>query len=213
MLIFSVASSQTAGLGTWNVLNVKKNFNEKWFAFGELQGRSQKLYNDFFYHEYKGGVGYNVHKSFSIIVAAGQYVTYDPTDNFDSVIQSEFRFWQQFTFTNEINRVEIEHRYRAEQRWINDDYRNRFRYRLNITIPLNKPKVEKGAVFTSIANEIFLTDNPPYFERNRFFAVVGYAFTDLFTLQAGWLNQFDYRLTGNSTKKNYLQTSLLFTLD
>jgi hypothetical protein len=38
-------------------------------------------------------------------------------------------------------------------------------------------------------------------------------FTKLFTLQMGLLRQYDYRLTGNSTGKNYFQTSLLFTIN
>lgn len=207
------SQAQTDGLGTWNVLNVRKQFNEKWSAFFETQARSQKFYNNFSYHEYKGGIGYNIAKQFNIVVAAGQYVTYTPNGNFDTVTQSEFRFWQQFTLSNNLNRVKIEHRYRTEQRWANHNYRNRFRYRLNVIIPVNKSKVEKKTLYTSVSDEIFLTDKQPYFERNRFFGGLGYVFTDLFTLQGGYLRQYDYRMAGTSIGKNYFQLSLLFSLN
>ncbi len=213
-LFFSMnALAQTDGLGTWNLLNVKKTFNEKWNAFFEGQLRSQKIYNDFNYHEYKGGIGYNIAKQFNITVAAGQYVTYMPVGNFKNVTSSEFRFWQQFTLTNNLNRVKIEHRYRIEQRWTSAEYRNRFRYRLSVLVPFNKKKIETGTVYGSVSNEIFLTNVKPYFERNRFAIGIGYVFDDHFTLQSGYLRQYDYRMTGNSTGKDYLQTSLLFTLN
>jgi hypothetical protein len=213
LLFTTNAYCQTDGLGTWNVLNLKKTFSEKWSAFFEAQLRSQKLYNHFNYHEYKGGIGYNIAKQFNITVAGGQYVTYTPNGNLDTVTSSEFRFWQQFTLTNNLNRVKIEHRYRTEQRWTSAEYRNRFRYRLNILVPFNKKKIEKGALYSSVSDEIFLTNVKPYFERNRFFVGLGYVFNDHFTLQSGYLRQYDYRMTGTSTGKDYMQLSLLFSLD
>lgn len=215
MALFFIANaySQTDGFGTWNVLNLKKTFSDKWSSFFEAQIRSQKLYNHFNYHEYKGGVGYNIAKQFNITVAAGQYVTYTPNGNLDTVTNSEFRFWQQFTLSNNLNKVKIEHRYRTEQRWTSAEYRNRFRYRLNLLIPFNKKKIEKGTLYSSVSDEIFLTNVKPYFERNRFFVGLGYVFNDNFTMQSGYLRQFDYRLVGKSIAKDYLQLSLLFTLD
>jgi hypothetical protein len=209
----TIANAQTDGLGTWNVVNLRKTFNSKWNGFFEAQIRSQQFYNDFSYHEYKGGIGYNFGKQFSVVLAAGQYVTYTPHGNLDTVTNSEFRLWQQFTLTNNINRLKIEHRYRTEQRWASSGYRNRFRYRLNTIIPINKKAVEKNAVYATVSDEIFLTDKKPYFERNRFFAGLGYVFSKLFTLQGGFLRQYDYRATGTSTGKNYLQVSLLFSIN
>jgi hypothetical protein len=212
LVLFISVNAQTDGLGTWNVFNIKKTFNDKWNGFFEAQIRSQQFYNHFNYHEYKGGFGYNVTKQFNVTLAAGQYVTYTPHGNLDTVTNSEFRLWQQFTLTNNLNRVKLEHRYRTEQRWTSSQYRNRFRYRINLLLPFNKEKIEKGALYTSISDEIFLTDKQPYFERNRLFGGLGYVFTDLFTLQGGYLRQYDYRMTGNSTGKNYLQVSLLFSI-
>ena len=52
--------SQTPGLGTWNVLTGRFNYNSKWHGFVELQLRSQQTYDHFNYHEVKGGIGYMI---------------------------------------------------------------------------------------------------------------------------------------------------------
>lgn len=61
---FSVigAFTQNVDLGSWNVLNLKYNVNEKWSMFTEAQLRSLKFYNNFHYYEYKGGFNYKKDK-------------------------------------------------------------------------------------------------------------------------------------------------------
>lgn len=212
-LVSIAACSQTEGLGTWNVLNIKKTFNPKWNAFFEAQTRSQKLFYDFSYHELKAGIGYNIGTKLSIVVAAGQYVTYNPTGNFKSPVSShEFRFWQQFTLTNNIEPFKLEHRYRTEQRWIGGNYRNRFRYRLNGLLPINNKKIENHTLYASLYDEVFFTNEKPYFERNRVYAGLGYNFNSLFTLQLGWIRQYDLKVVGNSIGKNFLQTNIFFSI-
>jgi hypothetical protein len=202
--------AQNDKLGTWNIVNVQYHLNRKWNAFFEHQLRSQKKFDDFFYHELKWGVGYNVTDKLSVLVGNGFYRTYSIGGNFKSPItSSEYRLWQQAVLTNNINRVKIEHRYRAEQRWFTDGFRNRFRYRANAIFPLNKPSIQKGVLFASAFNEVFLTDKSPYFLRNRFFAGIGYQFSKPFTLQTGFVRQADnngQRMNG----KSFIQTSLLF---
>jgi len=58
--------SQYTGLGSWNILNVKYNIDARWSVFGEAQLRSLKFYNDFHYHEYKGGVNYKINRNFKL---------------------------------------------------------------------------------------------------------------------------------------------------
>jgi hypothetical protein len=214
-LFFTVASNgQTKGLGTWSLVNAKVTFNYRLSAFFEAQVRSQKFFNHFSYHEYKGGVGLNFKKQLAIVLAMGQYVTYSSDGNFKSPVQnSEFRLWQQFTMNNNVGRFKVEHRYRSEQRFTSAGYRNRFRYRTNLIVPFNKLKVEKGALYASLFDEIFLTNKAPYFERNRFYTGLGYQFSDVFSLQMGLLHQFDYRSNTSSVSKNYFQTSLLFNIN
>lgn len=208
------AQSQPNKLGSWSVANAEFYLNSKWNLWSEAQLRSQKVYDEFYYHELKGGINYRPNKSVGILLGTGQYATYSNGGNFKSpVLNHEFRIWEQFTIVNNINRFKIEHRYRIEQRWRTDGYRNRFRYRLNAVIPLNKSRVDKGTLYASVFDEIFLTNRRPYFERNRLFGGFGYQFSNTFTLQTGLIRQFDYNGSTNSgSKKDFLQTTLFFRI-
>lgn len=201
--------SQTEGLGSWSVANIRHSFTRRWLIWTELQLRSYRFYNDFFYHEVKGGFQYNLSDDVNFLIGTGQYTTYSTQGNFKSpVVANETRFWEQLGLNNNLGPIKIEHRYRVEQRWLNSGYRNRFRYRINPIIALGKPKLQPHTFFITAFDEIFLTNKAPHFERNRVFGGIGYQFSKVFTLQTGYVNQYDYRANGTSVSNNFLQTTL-----
>ena len=120
----------------------------------------------------------------------------------------EHRIWQQFILTNNIGRVKFEHRYRLEQRWVGQNYKNRFRYRLMLFIPLNKPEIVKGSLFLGLYDEIFINATESFFDRNRFYGAIGYQINKSTSIQAGMMHQqtTDYG-------KWYLQFSFIFNPD
>lgn len=120
----------------------------------------------------------------------------------------EFRSWLQLTMTQVEKRLKFEHRYRAEQRWTSNGYRNRFRYRLSATLPIKNKKVAPDTFYLNTSNELFFTNKAPYFERNRLFLGGGYRFSNFFTIKTGWLSQFDYRINDESGR-NFFQLSIL----
>ncbi|MBV9987864.1 MAG: DUF2490 domain-containing protein [Chitinophagaceae bacterium] len=214
MALFIVcrAGAQTDGLGTWNVISGKMSFSKNWNAYFEAQLRSQQFVHDFSYYEYKGGIGYNFPTNGSILAAIGHYVTYQPEGDFkDPKINDEFRIWEQFVLNNNIGRLKLEHRYRIEQRFTSAGYRNRFRYRLNALLPFHHRVIEAGTWYASVFNEIFVTNEGPYFEQNRIFGGFGYQFNDRLTILGGLINRFDNSGTVQ-TWKNYLQLNFIFTL-
>lgn len=213
LLISTTAFSQKKDVGTWHVVNAQLSLSEKWEAFVELQTRSNRFFDDFFYYEAKGGVSYSLNNNFSFLMGAGRYATYSDKGNFALPFDSEeFRIWQQVTMNQYLQRLKIEHRYRAEQKWVNSKYRNRFRYRLNMMLPLNKAKLVAGSIYLNAYDEVFLNNKTPHFERNRFFAGAGYILSPVTTIQAGYVNQYNYSLT-ESGGKSYLQFSLLLQFE
>ena len=177
----------------------------------ETQARSTAFYHDFFYYEVKGGIGYQLGKSFTVLAGTGSYNTYQVGGNFERpAAQLEWRIWQELTMKQDLQRLLFEHRYRTEQRITSNGYRNRLRYRMSIMLPLNKQELSTGAFYLYAWDEIFGTYKAPYFERNRVAAGAGYK-AKPFTIQMGWLNQFDYSLT-QQVRRNFLQISLLFDL-
>lgn len=213
IIFFTVLCTKlTAQTGSWSIVNVKMDLNEKWNLFGEAQIRSLKFYDDFHYYELKGGATYKFSKTFSASAGAGMFDTYSPGGNFKSpMANDETRTWVQLSMTQYEKRLKFEHRYRAEQRWTSNGFRNRFRYRLNTILPLKKKKVEPKTFYLNASNEIFYTDRAPYFERNRLFLGGGYEFSEGFSMQGGWMKQFDYRIN-DETGRSFFQIAFLFDI-
>lgn len=199
-------------LGTWNILNLRLGLVGKWSVFGEAQIRSLRLYNHFHYHEIKGGLEYRLNPSVAFVLAMGDYNTYQSGGNFiEPKPSAEIRVWQQITLSQKIGRLRLEHRYRAEQRFQPKGLRNRFRYRASMIIPLNNLDLLPKTWYINVSNEIFFTDVPTFFERNRFFVGFGHKFSQTFTLQSGFLHQFDYKIP-DEIGYNFMQISALFDL-
>ncbi len=207
------ALAQKKDFGSWNVINTRLTLAPKFEIFNELQLRSQSFYNNHFYYEVKGGISYFINKNFSFLAGIGKYVTYsDPGSFTKPVSANEFRFWQQLTMNNYLERIKFEHRYRVEQRWFDTGYRNRFRYRLNAAIPLNGTKIEPKTFYVAAFEELFLTNKAPYFERNRVFAGIGYQISPYFSVQPGYVYQYDYR-NNVGAGKHFFQLTLMIDID
>lgn len=187
--------TQTTDLGSWNILNVKYNENDKLSYFGEAQIRSLKFYNHFHYYEIKSGFNYKVQKNFKLSLGMGSYQTYKEGGNFKlPKNNNEFRIWPQIVLTQDIKNFKIEQRYRAEMRFTSSGYRNRFRYRLGISYPFGKNTKGYKPFQAGLSNELFFTDKEPYFERNRLQFTMNYKTSKYSTIQAGYLHQFDYKI-------------------
>lgn len=187
--------AQNLEIGTWNVMNLKFQATEKWSGFGEAQLRSLKFYTHFHYYEIKGGVNYKVSDALHLTMAAGTYQTYKEGGNFVLPKNSnEFRLWPQIILLQRLSGFKIEQRYRAEFRFTNNGYRNRFRYRLGLAYPFGHEKKGDAAFQASVSYELFFTDNEPYFERARMQFLLNYKTSKHLTLQTGYVHQFDYQI-------------------
>jgi hypothetical protein len=204
--------AQTFELGSWNILNLKYNHNEKLSVFGEAQLRSLKFYNHFHYYEYKGGINYKIHKNLKLTLGAGSYQTYKEGGDF--VLpknNNEFRLWPQIILFQSIGKLKIEQRYRAEFRFTSNGYRNRFRYRIGVSYPFGKERNEYKPFQVNVSNEIFFTDKEPYFERNRMLIAFNYKPSIETTIQIGYLHQFDYRIN-DETGRDFFQIGYFIEL-
>ena len=213
VLFFNYAIFSQVNLGSWNILNINVKVNSKWNAFMESQIRSLSFYNEFHYYEVKTGVTYKISTDFSATSGFGSYNTFSEGGNFKDPIQNkEIRTWQQVNLKNQMRFFTLEHRYRAEQRFTNNGYKNRFRYRLGASIPLNNKKIEVKTFYISLWNELFFTNTEPFFERNRLFLGCGYEFTKNLAVQTGYIYQFDYKIN-DETGRDFLNIALLYNFD
>ncbi len=229
----SVAFAQTVSQptntwGTWFIGTVlmPASPSTRWGGYVEVQARSNGVFNQYFYNELKGGISYDLDRDVQVMAAAGRYQTNDYQDLSTGPLNVEKRVWEQLVLNQYLDRIRFEHRYRLEQRWFDfrgntTEFRNRFRYRLNLFIPLNSPKIGTGTVFASVYDEIFLNPKGPVFERNRLYGGLGYQFSPRWVAQVGWVNQTNYSaasFTQNqftpivSAGKNNLVLSVIFRI-
>jgi long-subunit fatty acid transport protein len=87
-------------------------------------------------------------------------------------------------------------------RFTTKGFRNRFRYRFGLSHPLIKKG--KSPLTLSANNELFFTDVPPYFERNRMSLTLNYKPNKNQSVQMGYLHQFDYKINDEIGKNFFL---------
>ena len=192
--------------GNWLMYFGTNKVSDKFSVHTEIQFRNHTITPDNT-EQLLLRTGLNYHFSEKALVTAGY--AYIPSYVFESEQKApeteEHRIWQQFISTNKIGRVKLEHRYRVEQRWVNRDFKNRFRYRLMLFIPLNKPKIEDKTWFLGLYDEIFINDKNTFFDRNRLYGALGYQFNKSISVQTGMMHQ-----QVNGFGKWYLQFALVF---
>ncbi len=129
--------------------------------------------------------------------------------------------FEQISVKHSVGRVFFEQRARMEQRWQehkvlqndgsylkeNFSYKNRFRYRTMITIPLNKKTMCTGTIFVSTWDEMFVSfgKNVNYNlpDQNRVYVGLGYKFNKKGTVQLGYLNQLLIKKEGTKAESNH----------
>ena len=208
------ALAQKSHFGSWSIINAQLSLSGKWAFFGELQLRSQSFFNNYFYYEAKGGFEYSLNKKIKFALGTGNFGTYSDGGNFEQPkTNNEFRIWEQAVMSNKLNALKIEQRLRIEQRiYSNGEYRNRFRYRLGFTVPLNKENNKYGKLYITTFEELFFTNKVPHFSRSRFLIGPGYSFNNYFTIQPAYVYQFDISKS-SKLGKHFLQVSLLLKLN
>ena len=200
-------------LGSWNVVNTRYNFDSRWSVWAEGQIRSLQFYDEFNYYEVKAAATYSHKDHVAFTAGLGHYETYSPGGNFEEpLVTEETRTWFQVVMDHKLDRINFEHRYRVEQRYINTGYRNRFRYRLNATIPINHRELTSNTLLAYIGDEIFFTNKAPFYERNRFFTGLGYKFSPVISVLSGYMRQFNYSLDSQSSH-DYFQLVLNINLN
>jgi hypothetical protein len=209
----SFGQSPSGTTGNWLMFFNQTRLHDKWSIHTEAQYRSFEITPNTEQVMLRVGANYHISNSY----AASIGYAYVPNFAFDkeqlSGIQvSENRMWQQFLMKNSLGRVNFEHRYRLEQRWLQtssgDKYLNRIRYLLRITVPLNKKEIEKNTLFLTFYDELFIHFTPTPYDRNRLYGAMGFQFLPQANIQLGYLAQ-----TVNSTTKQFLQAAVFYNLD
>lgn len=203
---------QTPGLGSWNIVNLKWNASKRISFFGEAQLRSLKFYDHFHYYEFKGGASYQLMSQLNVSLGVGSYQTY--REGGDFVLpknNDELRIWPQIVLSQSVGPFKIEQRYRLEMRYTSSGYRNRYRYRLGLSLPFGNDRKGYKPYNLQLSNELFFTNQDPYFERNRVLGAMGYKVSNQLLIQLGYIHQFDFRIN-DEIGRDFLVMGIFYEL-
>lgn len=189
ILVFSLISfgvqSQESGPGNWLIYIGSKQLNSKWNFHHEVQYRNYNAIGDLEQLLLRTGLGYNIGKKSNLLLGYGYINSENYTGNDqEKFTVEEHRIFQQLITKQNLGKVALQHRYRFEQRFVESDFKTRFRYFLSMNIPLKNPKY-----YLSAYNEIFLNGSSSVFDRNRIYGGLGYKFSKGIKMELGYMNQ------------------------
>lgn len=192
MLFFITnAYTQQSDVGNWIIYFGNQKINDKWNWHNEIQYRNFNFIGDTNQLLLRTGIGYNLSEdNNNILLGYGFINTHKYLQNSDDKEQTnEHRVYQQFITKQKFGRVYLQHRYRLEERFLNNDFQLRLRYFLGINIPLNKKILEQNSFYFSSYNEIFINADAPIFDRNRLYAALGFMPNKHIKIEAGFMAQ------------------------
>ncbi|MBL4710567.1 MAG: DUF2490 domain-containing protein [Flavobacteriales bacterium] len=200
-------------LGAWYMYFFNTTFKESsWGVQGDIQYRNWNIAGDLEQLLLRGGITYKP-KNADIKLTLGYGNVTTGSFGSENSTTTESRIYQEALFPVKFgNRFYTNHRFRFEQRFVEShDFRTRYRYNLFLNIALNKVAMEENTIYLALYNEVFINGqrnigndkSVEIFDRNRFYAALGYIVKKGLKIQLGIMNQ-----TTDNWSKNQLQLSL-----
>lgn len=215
----------------WLMYTGNHKLSETWGIHTEYQWRRAELFNDWQQSLLRLGVDYYKNNA-QYTAGYGWIRSYAYGDQPISHPTNEHRIWEQFIIKSKVGRVDFQHRYRLEQRFIEnwkltatDDFtldgylfRQRVRYRFLVTLPLSRKEMSDNTLFLAVYDEPFLGFGKGIgknvLDQNRFYGALGWRFNKNFNVQIGYLNQYIIKTDGVKVERNHtLQIGLTYNLD
>lgn len=191
------AFAQPADLGNWFIYFGTGKINAKWSLWTEAQYRNYNIAGDLEQMLLRTAIMYQLAEG--VIVAPGYaYILSQPYDAAGGRFTTqEHRIFQQLILRQHFGRFYLGHRYRLEERILEDNFRIRFRYFFSANYCLNKPSMEKGTLYLSAYDEIFLHRDAPFYDRNRLYGGLGYVISPHLRFEVGVMSQMLEKVTRN----------------
>lgn len=184
--------AQDSNLGNWLIYIGSKKIDSTWNIHNEVQYRNYNAIGDLEQLLLRTGVGYNLTENNNNLLLGYGYILSENyiagTEEKESV--NEHRIFQQFTTKQSVGKLKMTHRYRFEQRFVESDFKMRFRYFLSLNYPLIVKESSEKMLYASAYNEVFLNTEKSVFDRNRVFGGFGYKLNKTIKVEVGYMNQF-----------------------
>lgn len=180
-----VASSQDSDMGNWLIYIGNKKLDNQWNVHHEVQYRNYNAIGDLEQLLLRTGIGKNLTEGNNNLLLGYGFIRSENYANAeDKIVVNEHRIFQQFITKQSIGKINVQHRYRFEQRFVEDDFKLRFRYFLGLSYPLT------DQFYLSSYNEIFINTVQNAFDRHRLYGGLGYKVSSQVKVELGYMNQF-----------------------
>lgn len=182
--------------------------SDRWGVHFDGQWRRHNFANRWQQLLLRPGVNYSVHPNVMlttgyVFVRTHPYGDYPAANVFD-----ENRLFQQVLLKHSAGRVDFQHRYRLEQRWIEvrgapRRYQNRFRYFLKLTVPLKKQSPWFFAAYDELLLGFGQNHGSNVYDHNRAYAALGYKTGKWGNVEVGYMNQRLLQRNGRVLENNH----------
>ncbi len=200
-----ISFAQETDFRTWGILNINQKMDKDWSFQSDIQYRTYEDLDQLQQLLIRGGIGYNLTDNNNTILAGYAYIqNRTPSDTDDYAHNNEHRLYQQFTTKHAIQRFNLAHRFRVEERFLQHDTQFRFRYQLTATVPLNNTKLIDNTWYLKAYDELFIQAvKDKTFDRNRLGLSLGYVISPTFSVEGGYMLQ-----SLKSSKSDHLMIGL-----
>lgn len=216
----------------WYMYFGNHRLTEQWGLHTEYQWRRSEIIKKWQQSLARVGVDYRVNNQIMVSGGYGYIISFPYGEQPIAHKFDEHRIWQQLILNHSSGRVYFNHRYRLEQRWLEnviDDgngetttdgyrYANRVRYRFMVNVPLNNSTMQPNTLFISVYDEVFLGFGKNIalniLDQNRLYGALGYQFSNAGNVQFGYLFHKVIKGDGVRMENNHtLQLALFYNMD
>lgn len=209
------------------------NINDKLFVDNQFHFRFREKHNfpmlgQFAQIYARQGLGYIFSKNINATFGTVFRLNNNPNRMANGEVNttSEFRLWHQYQFAMPLDRVYVYHRLRIEHRWskgfdLDSEYvyRNRYRYRFNLKIPLNSNVLKEKTFYLAPETEVILQSGKVVggspLEDLRLIMAMGYIANRNLIFASSFMHTFGQDLAESSTynQRFALRFHLYYFLD
>ena len=217
---------------SWYMYFGNHRITDRWGVHTEYQFRRHGIMEKWQQSLMRVGVDHHFNKNLMVTAGYGWIVSFPYGKQPIGHTSTEHRIWQQLILKQNIGRLYFNHRFRLEQRFLENwlknnsdefalegfNYRNRGRYRFMVSIPLSKPTMDKNTLFLAIYDEVFLGFGPGIglniLDQKRLYGALGWKFSNNLNVQLGYLMHYVIKSDGVRHERNHtFQVSCTYNLD
>ncbi len=159
---FSLAQTKNVNKGNqqWVQYYFQGKINEEWSWLTDAGFRWKDWWDNPTQYFVRTGIGYHLHPDVRVLAGAA-YIRLHTGDDWQ---RNEWRVYQELTLKQGYEKVQLQHRFRSEQRWVRhlatgaSSFNWRLRYRFTVTAPIVtlSPQYPDRKLLISVGDEVLV---------------------------------------------------------